>query len=99
MNNSVIRFPAVKSRCGISRSNIYQQINQGTFPKPIRLGERAVGWLTSDIDEWLSRQIEQRRLSQSKVDTKHKPPLTLLSDRTNRGAVSVECKLSGEVLK
>lgn len=60
MNNSVIRFPEVKSRCGISHSNIYNQINQGTFPKPIRLGERAVGWLSSEIDDWLSRKAEER---------------------------------------
>jgi prophage regulatory protein len=72
MNNSVIRFPEVKSRCGISHSNIYNQINQGTFPKPIRLGERAVGWLSSEIDDWLSRKAEERLQHPSKKAIKGK---------------------------
>jgi prophage regulatory protein len=59
MATAILRLPAVKLRTGLSRSSIYLQISGGQFPKPIKLGARAVGWVEADIDEWLSRQIER----------------------------------------
>jgi len=35
-------------------------MQDGTFPKPIKLGARAVGWLESEIEEWLQARIEKR---------------------------------------
>ncbi len=61
MAQAVLRLPAVMGRTGLSRSTIYLRISQGAFPKPITLGVRAVGWLETEIDEWLARQIEQSR--------------------------------------
>ena len=99
MNNSVIRFPAVKSRCGISRSNIYQQINQGTFPKPIRLGERAVGWLSSDIDDWLSRKVEESQQHPSKKAIKGKLLVASSNDSITSESTPIEPNLPGKELK
>lgn len=99
MNNSVIRLPAVKSRCGISRSNIYQQINQGTFPKPIRLGERAVGWLSSDIDDWLSRKVEESQQHPSKKAIKGKHLVALSNDSAIFDATPIAPELPGKELK
>jgi prophage regulatory protein len=56
----ILRLPAVKTRTGLSRSTIYERISQGTFPKPLSLGARAVGWLESEIEEWLSHRIRAR---------------------------------------
>lgn len=61
MANTILRLPSVKSRTGLSRSTLYLRISQGQFPKPVNLSGRAVGWLDSEIDAWLSRQIEQTR--------------------------------------
>lgn len=59
------RIPAVKQRTGLSRSTIYLRIAQGTFPAPVSLGARAVGWVESEVDERLARRIaESRRLQQ-----------------------------------
>jgi prophage regulatory protein len=58
MTHNILRLPAVKARIGLSRSTIYLRIAEGTFPKPVSLGLRAVGWLESEIDEWLSKQVE-----------------------------------------
>ena len=52
-----IKLPAVKERTSLSRSTIYAKISKGTFPKQIKLGERAVGWLESDINDWINQQI------------------------------------------
>ena len=46
----------VRERTGLSRSSIYLRISEGRFPRPISLGERAVGWLESEITEWLNRK-------------------------------------------
>jgi hypothetical protein len=45
MTHTILRLPAVKTRTGLSRSTIYLRVSQGTFPKPVSLGGRAVGWL------------------------------------------------------
>ena len=57
----ILRLPSVRERTGLSRSSIYLRISEGRFPKPISLGERAVGWLESEITEWLNRRIEASR--------------------------------------
>jgi prophage regulatory protein len=62
MADRVLRFPRVKERVGgLSKSWIYQEITEGRFPTPIKLGGRAVGWLESEVDAWLSDRIEQSR--------------------------------------
>jgi prophage regulatory protein len=40
-------------------------MQEGTFPKPISLGSRAVGWLEHEIDDWLDRRIRASRPSAS----------------------------------
>ncbi len=58
--NSILRCKQVKDKTGLSRSTIYQRIQEGTFPKPINLGARAVGWLENEIEAWLTACIENR---------------------------------------
>ena len=61
MANVILRLPAVKARTGLSRSTIDQHVAGGSFPRPVSLGARAVGWVESDIDGWISRKIEESR--------------------------------------
>ena len=61
MTHTILRLPAVKTRTGLSRSTIYLRVSEGTFPKPVSLGGRAVGWLEAEIQEWLQRRIEASR--------------------------------------
>lgn len=58
MSNRILRLPAVKAKTGIGRSTIYDEIKKGTFPAPISLGPRAVGWLESTIENWIQGRIE-----------------------------------------
>lgn len=53
MTIRIIRLPEVKNLTGLSRSTLYAMIADGMFPKPVRLGKRAVGWPESVIAEWL----------------------------------------------
>ena len=61
MANTILRLPAVKATTGLSRSTIYLRVTEGTFPKPVGLGSRAVGWLEAEIQDWLQRRIEASR--------------------------------------
>jgi len=61
MTHAILRLPAVKATTGLSRSTIYLRVAQGTFPRPVSLGGRAVGWLEAEIQEWLQRRIDASR--------------------------------------
>ncbi len=61
MTHTILRLLAVKARTGLSRSTIYARVSQGTFPKPVSLGARAVGWVEAEVQEWVQRQIEASR--------------------------------------
>jgi prophage regulatory protein len=53
MTQRILRFPDVRATVGLSHSTIYLRIAEGTFPKPVSLGGRAVGWLESEIEAWI----------------------------------------------
>ena len=56
-----VRLPEVMVRTGLSRSTIYVMVAAGQFPKPVPLGARAVGWIESELDDWLRDRIAKRR--------------------------------------
>ena len=60
MIQSVCRLPAVKAQTGLSRSTIYALMAEGRFPKPIKLGERAVGWAEAEVSAWIEARMAQR---------------------------------------
>lgn len=57
----IIRLKAVKARCGLSRSTLYNRIATGEFPSPVSLGPRSVGWLESEINAWIASRISESR--------------------------------------
>ncbi|MGA2085903.1 MAG: AlpA family transcriptional regulator [Terracidiphilus sp.] len=61
MATSILRLPEVKTRVGLSRSAIYLAISRDEFPQPVHLGARAVGWLESEIEEWIRDRVKNSR--------------------------------------
>ena len=57
---SIKKTPEVCARLSIGRSTLYAWVKEGTFKKPIKLGARAVGWLESDITEFLELRANAR---------------------------------------
>lgn len=53
----LLRLSSVLKQTGLSRSSIYSYIALGQFPKPIKIGERAVAWLSTDIEKWMDQKI------------------------------------------
>ena len=57
MSHNILRLPAVLERTGLSRSTVYLMISKDEFPASVSLGERAVGWVESQVDQWLDEKI------------------------------------------
>ena len=53
MATAILRLPDVIKSTGRKRSSIYRDVRKGTFPAPVALGPRAVGWRESDIIDWI----------------------------------------------
>ena len=58
---AILRRKQVEARTGLSRSTIYQYVKDGAFPKPVPLGPRAVGWLESEVSEWIAGRVKIAR--------------------------------------
>jgi prophage regulatory protein len=68
--NVLIRRRAVEARTGLKRSAIYAHLSDGNFPKPVKIGERMVAWIESEVDEWVSNRIAASRVQQQRINNK-----------------------------
>ena len=65
-----IRLPEVLSRTGFGRTSIYRKMEDGSFPKSLKLGgppkdpnefdSRAIAWIEEEVDQWIESKIEDR---------------------------------------
>ncbi|MFT5870835.1 MAG: prophage regulatory protein [Paracoccaceae bacterium] len=58
-----LRRPAVEAATGLSRSSLYAMIDAGEFPRPIRIGKRAVAWPQSAVEAWLATRPTAGRMT------------------------------------
>ena len=68
----LIRLPEVMNRTGYGRTSIYRKMEDGTFPKSVKMGgpledpnafdSRAVAWIEHEVDQWIESWIEKRDL-------------------------------------
>ncbi len=56
----IIRLREVIRCTGESRSTIYQRISEGTFPKPVKLGAKSIGFVEDEIAEYNEERIRAR---------------------------------------
>lgn len=61
MSQSLIRLPEVQRRTGYSKAWIYRLMAEQRFPSSIKIGSRAIAFIESEIDEWISERIESSR--------------------------------------
>ena len=67
-----IRLPEVLSRTGYGRTSIYRKMEDGSFPRCVKLGGpledtnafdcRAIAWIEEEVDQWMESMIEERDL-------------------------------------
>nr|VFJ55976.1 MAG: transcriptional regulator, AlpA family [Candidatus Kentron sp. FW] len=74
---TILRRKQVEERTGLSRSTIYARLKPNpsrphdydpTFPKPVSIGPKAVGWVESEILEWITTQVEKSREAQGRAE-------------------------------
>lgn len=68
--NKLIRFPEVMSRTGYGRTSIYRKMEDGSFPRSLKLGgppkdpnvfdSRAIAWIEDEVDQWIESRIEDQ---------------------------------------
>jgi prophage regulatory protein len=56
----VLKVKEVAEEINVSVPQIYRLVSIGSFPKPIKLGERGSGWLITEIDAWLQSRVDLR---------------------------------------
>lgn len=56
MTEKLLRRPEVEARTGLSRSSIYRMMDEGEFPRPVRIARRAVAWRASDLERWQAQR-------------------------------------------
>ena len=64
----ILRLRAVEVRTGLSRTSLWRLARTGKFPAPRRLGAKAIGWLESEIEEWVASRPTVRGTSSEVSD-------------------------------
>ena len=54
----IIKLKSAGSITALSRSTIYNKINEGIFPQPIQLGKRAIGFIESEVQTFISLLVK-----------------------------------------
>lgn len=57
MSNRLLRLPAVRERCGDSRSTLYLRIQQGLWTRPVPIGPRCVAWPEREVEALVAARI------------------------------------------
>ena len=59
MIDTILRRPHVQAACGLSRSSLYAHVNLGTFTRPVRIGQRSVGWPSREVEALNTARIAE----------------------------------------
>ena len=70
----LLRKSDVLAKTGLSESRLYVLMDDEdeakAFPRPVRIGSRAVAWVQSEIDEWIHDRISERNSGKAKAPWK-----------------------------
>lgn len=55
-----LRLPAVIEITGLNRATIYEMVDRGDFPKPAKIGARAIAWPSNEIQSWADERLAER---------------------------------------
>lgn len=61
----ILRLPAVCRTTGLGRSMVYQLEATDQFPRRVKIGARAVGWIEEEVQSWLAERITRSRMQNS----------------------------------
>jgi prophage regulatory protein len=85
----ILRLKEVIGTIGLGRAAIYQMQREGTFPKPVKIGVRAVGWIAEDVLAWIARRAHRKIATAAHLSEEHDQP----RQSPKSGAPPVECQV------
>jgi prophage regulatory protein len=56
----IMRRDEVERKTGFKRAHIYNLMKDGKFPQAKRIGLRAVGWDSLEIERWVTERLAQQ---------------------------------------
>lgn len=59
--STLIRLPEVIKRTGVSRTTIYRLISKKSFPSPIKISEKTIAFVESEVNDWIEKLIHSSR--------------------------------------
>jgi len=62
----ILRMPSVCEKIGLSAPTVYRMVAAGAFPAPVRIGARATGWVSEQVDAWIEERIAQGNKARAK---------------------------------
>ena len=71
----ILRLKEVMATVGLGRAAIYQMKREGKFPKPVKIGVRAVGWIAEDVVSWIARRANREVMTALEVSEEHSKPV------------------------
>ena len=60
-SQKILRRRDVERATGLGRSSLYAYMAEGTFPRPIKLSQRSVGWIAAEVDAWIAQRTAASR--------------------------------------
>ena len=65
MTREILRLDSVLRRTGLPISTLYAKMAAGSFPRPVKLGARSVGWASDEVDSWIDARVAERDAGES----------------------------------
>jgi prophage regulatory protein len=85
----ILRLKEVIATIGLGRAAIYQMQREGKFPKPVKIGVRAVGWIAEDVLAWIARRANRQIATAAHLSEEHDQP----RQSPKSGAPPLECQV------
>ncbi|WP_343724875.1 AlpA family transcriptional regulator [Herbaspirillum huttiense] len=60
MSHNILKTKDVLKKTAIGRTTLHRKVKEGSFPAPIELGPHSVGWVESEVDEWIKERMNSR---------------------------------------
>ena len=97
MNDRFISVAEVLDRIGFSRTHLYRKINAGTFPKPVPLGPKKVGFLESEVANWMEERLVAREQKEGVEARRKQALLSVEQAAQNRNARASKLEVPSDV--
>jgi len=60
VEHRILRLDEVQAKTGFKRAHLYTLMHKGEFPRNVRLGTRAVGWNSVEVEQWVLERLARQ---------------------------------------